>query len=87
MADQTAHAMEALDSRNASIKRAHEGDDVDSSKPAPRKRAKRGGRPKQVNHSISQTAPSGNWNAGTKSAIRTSLGKSDNEISGQLCYT
>ena len=83
MADQGAHAMEALDSRNASIKRAHEGDDV---KPAPRKRAKRGGRPKQANHSISQTAPSGNWNASTKSAIRTSLGKSDDEIRGQLCY-
>ena len=60
MAEQGGGATEELDSRNASIKRAHDADDTVPVESFPQKHAKR-------------QKFSGNWNAGTKSAIRTSL--------------
>lgn len=74
-----------LDSRNASIKRIHDADDTEATTHTPRKRAKRAKqkRTQKNDQSPRNGAPKVNWNAGTKGAIRTSLGKPKKQFGGR----
>ncbi len=84
MADHNTAVMQDLESRNALIKRVHDVDDTETTTHTPRKRAKRGKQKhiQQTDQSSGNSAPKMNWNAGTKGAIRTSLGKPKKQFGG-----
>lgn len=84
MADHNTVVMEDLDSRSATIKRVHDADDAEATAHTPRKRTKRGKQKhiQQTDQSLGNGTPKVNWNAGTKGAIRTSLGKPKKQFGG-----
>lgn len=84
MADHYTTVMEDPDSQNASIKRAYDADVIETTTHTPRKRAKRGKHKhiQQNDQPPGDGAPKVNWNAGTRGAIRTSLGKPKKQFGG-----